>query len=175
MYTFLYIDSKGPNQPAHLLILLNSTSVSHLSADTHSLVRSYIVHVNQCLNLYMLDIFHAFVIACWPFIQNKFKKKTKNKKNFKNTTRVPTSLVLDQARCLVGPDLGSNCFKGCLQTTYYRQQRNLSSQGRYIAMKRCKQKVFQLLWTVIAIKRATFLSVFLTCTLYVQLRQFANL
>ena len=100
----------------------------------------------------------------------KINLKNKTKKDFKNTTRVQTSLDPDQARCLVGPDSGSNCFKGCQQTTYYRQQRNLSSQGRYIAMKWCKQKVFQLFWTVIAIKRATFLSVFLTCTLHVQLR-----
>ena len=104
-----------------------------------------------------------------------FKINLKKQKNFKNTTGAPTSLDPDQAQCLVGPDLGSNCFKGCQQTTYYHQQRNLSSQGRYIAMKWCKQKVFQLLWTVITIKRATFLSVFLTCTLHVQLRQFANL
>ena len=38
------------------------------------------------------------------------------KKNFKNTTGVPTSLDPDQAQCLVGPDLGSNCFKGCQYT-----------------------------------------------------------
>ena len=62
----------------------------------------------------------------------------RNKTNFKNTTGVPTSLDPDQAQCLVGPDLGSNCFKGCQQTTCYRQQRNLSSQGRYIEMVQAK-------------------------------------
>ena len=68
----------------------------------------------------------------------KINLKNKKQKNLKNTTSVPTSLDPEQARCLVGPDLGSNCFKGCQQTTYYRQQRILSSQGRYIAMKWCK-------------------------------------
>ena len=105
----------------------------------------------------------------------KINLKKKKKKKLKEYHGSANQLDPDQAQCLVWPDLGSNCLKGCQQTAYYRQQRNLSSQSRYIAMKWCKQKVFQLLWTVIAIKRATFLSVFLTCTLHVQLRQFVNL
>ena len=33
------------------------------------------------------------------------------KKTLKNTTRVSASMDLDQARRLVGPHFGSNCFK----------------------------------------------------------------
>ena len=95
--------SKGPNQHAQLLILLKCTSVSLLSADTHSMVRLYTVQVDQWLNLCMLDIFHAFVV-CWLF--NYFKNKS-----FKNTTRVSTSLDPDQARRFVRSDLDSTVSK----------------------------------------------------------------
>ena len=48
-----------------------------------------------------------FLSSPADFIQNFLFQKNP----LKNTTRVSASMDLDQARRLVGPDFGSNCFK----------------------------------------------------------------
>ena len=51
-------------------------------------------------------ILHAFLSSGDFFFKINFFKKKKKK-----TIRVSNSLVPDQARCFVGPDLGLNCLQ----------------------------------------------------------------
>ena len=57
-------------------------------------------------------IFHAFLSSA-----DFLSKSTCSKNSFSFTIRVSNSLDPDQARCFVGPDMGSNCFRSYQQTT----------------------------------------------------------
>ena len=79
-----------------------------------------------------------------------------------------------EARRLVGIAFGSNCFKVVSrQHSTAVLAKEPVEPGTFYEM--AQTKAFQLLWAVITIKRATFLSNFLTCTLHVHLTQFAIL
>ena len=65
------------------------------------------------LTLCMLGNFAYFFVVCRFF----FSKLTFSKNYFGNTIRVSNSLDPDQARHVVGSDLGPNCLQGYQQTT----------------------------------------------------------
>ena len=61
-------------------------------------------------------------VACFMSSADFFQIYTFSKKYFSNTIRVSDSLDPDQARHIVGPDLGTNCLQrlsadDCQQTT----------------------------------------------------------
>ena len=60
----------------------------------------------------MLGNFSCFcgLLFCWLFSKNFFFQN-KNKKSFRNTTRVSNSLDPSQDQHYVGPDFGSNCLQ----------------------------------------------------------------
>ena len=81
-------------------VLLNNRKQTIMSLSL--LVDTTVRKGRKPVTLFMQGNFHAFVVICRLF---------KNQKNLKNTIRLPNGLNPDQDRCSVCADLGSKCWQ----------------------------------------------------------------
>ena len=91
-----------------ILKILNSGII--LKTFTHV---TYQLFVGSTFQVFVSGMFTYWVIL-QSYLSSAVSKSTFMKNSFRNTIRVSNSLDPDQARHIVGPDLGPNCLQRLL-------------------------------------------------------------